>query len=146
MEFLTCVVAAEEDEYPDIARSSTPLNEWSGIESPGLDTAKIATLHSLLTGDSLQFALDLYEPVFVADGDDETLVLRIDSEMAEELALLDEEALENVVNELVATEIYESEGVDPEEILFFLASLVELAQLAESQDQVLFVWIKLLQE
>ena len=32
MEFLTCVVAAEEDEYPDIAQSNSPLNQWSGIE------------------------------------------------------------------------------------------------------------------
>lgn len=146
MEFLTCVVAAEEDEYPDIAQSNSPLNEWSGIESPGLDTTKIATLHSLLTGDPLQLALDLYEPVFVTEGDDETLVLRIDSEMAEELALLDEEALENVVSELAATEVYEHEGVDPEELQVFLTALVDLAQLAESQGQALFVWIKLLQD
>lgn len=146
MEFLTCVVAAEEDEYPDIAQSNSPLNEWSGIESPGLDTTKIATLHSLLTGDPLQLALDLYEPVFVSDGEDETLVLRIDAELFEELTLLDEEALENVVSELAATEIYELEGSDPEELLAFLTSLVELAQLAESQGQTLFVWIKLLQD
>ena len=146
MEFLTCVVAAEEDEYPDIAQSNSPLNEWSGIESPGLDTTKIATLHALLTGDPLQLALDLYEPVFVTEGEDETLVLRIDTELFEELTLLDEESLENVVSELAATEIYELEGSDPEELLAFLTSLVELAQLAESQGQTLFVWIKLLQD
>ena len=146
MEFLTCVVAAEEDEYPDIAQSNTPLNEWSGIESPGLDTTKLATLHALLTGDSLQLALDLYEPVFVSDGEDETLVLRIDTELFEELTLLDEESLENVVSELVATEIYEQEGSDPDDVLAFLADLVGLAQLAESQGQTLFVWIRLLQD
>lgn len=146
MEFLTCVVAAEEDEYPDIARSATPLNEWSGVETPGLDTVKLATLHSLLTGDSLQVALDLYEPVFVSEGEDETLVLRIAGEMLEELALLDEEALENVSGELAATEIYESEGIEPDDLLASLTALAELAQLAESQGQELFVWIKLIQD
>lgn len=146
MEFMTCIVAAEEDEYPEIAQSNAPLNEWSGIELPGLDTLKIATLHSLLTGDSLQMALDLYEPVFVSEGDDETLILRIDNEMFEELALLDEEALENVAIELVATEVYEEEGMDPEEVQNSLIALVELAQLAESQGQTLFVWIRLLQD
>ncbi len=146
MEFMTCVVAAEEDEYPDIAHSATPLNDWSGVEVPGLDTAKLATLHSLLTGDSLQTALDLYEPVFVAEGDDETLVLRVDGEMLEELALLDDEALENVAAELAATEIYESEGVEAEDIQDALVALAELAQLAESQGQALFVWIKLIQD
>ena len=146
MEFLTCIVAAEEDEYPDIAQSNSPLNEWSGIEWPGLDTTKVATLHSLLTGDPLQLALDLYEPVCVTEGEDETLVLRIEAELFEELTLLDEESLENVVNELAATEIYELEGGDPDEILDFLTSLVDLAQLAEAQGQTLFVWIRLLQD
>ena len=146
MEFLTCVVAAEEDEYPDIAQSHSPLNEWSGIESPGLDTTKVATLHSLLTGDPLQLALDLYEPVFVAEGDDETLVLRIEAELFEELTLLDEESLENVVDELMATDVYEHDGSDPEDVLAFVTALSELAQLAESQGQTLFVWIKLLQD
>ncbi|MBP8277324.1 MAG: hypothetical protein KAX55_10585 [Propionivibrio sp.] len=146
MEFLTCVVAAEEDEYPDIAQSTSPLNEWSGIEAPGLDTTKVATLHSLLTGDPLQLALDLYEPIFVAEGDDETLVLRIEAELFEELTLLDEESLENVVDELMATDVYEHDGSDPEDVLAFVTALSELAQLAESQGQTLFVWIKLLQD
>ena len=142
MEFLTCVVAAEEDEYPDIAQSNSPLNEWSGIEAPGLDTTKVATLHSLLTGDPLQLALDLYEPVFVTEGDeDETLVLRIEAELFEELTLLDEESLENVVAELMATDVYEHDGSDPEDVLTFLTALSELAQLAESQGQILFVWM-----
>ena len=146
MEFLTCVVAAEEDEYPDIAQSNSPLNEWSGIEAPGLDTTKVATLHSLLTGDPLQLALDLYEPIFVAEGDDETLVLRIEAELFEELTLLDEESLESVVDELMATDVYEHDGSDPENVLAFVTALSELAQLAESQGQTLFVWIKLLQD
>ena len=61
-------------------------------------------------------------------------------------AVLDEEALENVAIELVATEVYEEEGMDPEEVQNSLIALVELAQLAESQGQTLFVWIRLLQD
>ena len=145
MEFLTCVVAAEEDEYPDVAMSGAPLKQWSGFEAPGLDTTRIAALHSLLTGESLQGALDRYEPVFVTEGEDETLLLHIDPELFDALALLDDEALEDLAGELAANELYEDEGVDPEEVLAYLTALVELAQLAESQDQALFVWIKLLQ-
>ena len=145
MEFLTCVLSAEEDEYPSIAESNTPLNEWSGIELPGFDTTKLATLHSLLTGDSLQMALDLYEPIFVTEGETETLVLRIDAELSGALVDLDDESIENVAEELAATEIYESEGVASEELEACLIALAELAQLAESQAQALFVWIRLLQ-
>ena len=146
MEFVTCVVAADEDELADVAQSATPLDGWSGIEIPGLDTVKLATLHALLTGDSLQAALDLYEPALVSGGDGEILVLRVAGEMLEELALLDEESLETVAGELAATEIYEEEDADPDELLSLLAPLAELAQLAESQGQVLFVRIELIQD
>ena len=146
MEFLTCVVAAEEDEYPDVAMSGAPLKQWSGFEAPGLDTTRIAVLNSLLTGESLQGALDCYEPVFVAEGEDETLLLRIDPALFDALALLEDETLYELAAELAANEVYEAEGVDPEEVLAYLTALVELAQLAESQGQALFVWIKLLQD
>ena len=146
MEFLTCVVAAEEDEYPELAQSNAPLDKWSGIDSPGLDTAKIATLHSLLTGDTLQASLDCYEPVFVSEGDNETLVLRIDDELFEKLTVLNEETLENIAVELASTEAYENEAMDEDDIQSFLLSLGTLAQLAESQGQALFVLIKFLQD
>ncbi|WP_153109323.1 hypothetical protein [Propionivibrio limicola] len=145
MEFLTCIVAAEEDEFPAIGVSNSPLHEWSGIESPGLDTSRVATLHAVLTGDSLQMALEFYEPVFVAGDDEEILVLRIHDALFEALAQMDEEALENVAEELSAAEVYENDEGDPEEVLSFLMALADLAQLAESQGQTLFVWIKLLQ-
>jgi hypothetical protein len=146
MEFVTCVVAADEDELAEVAQSAAPLDGWSGIETPGLDTVKLATLHALLTGDPLQVALDLYEPALVTGGDEETLVLRVAGEMLEELALLDEESLETVAGELAATEIYEEEDADPDELLSLLTPLAELAQLAESQGQVLFVRIELIQD
>jgi hypothetical protein len=146
MRFVTHVVAVEEDELAAVAGSASPLDTWSGIESPGLDTVKLATLHALLTGDSLQAALDLYEPALVSGGDDEFLVLRFASEMLEELALLDEESMETVAGELAATGIYEEENADADELLFFLTSLAELAQLADSQGQVLLARIELILE
>jgi hypothetical protein len=106
----------------------------------------LAALHALLTGDSLQAALDLYEPALVSGEDEEILVLRVAGEVLEELALLDEEFLETVAGELAATEVYEEEGADPDELLSLLSSLVELAQLAESQGQALFVRIELILE
>ena len=146
MEFLTCVVAAEDDEYLELAQSNVPLDKWSGIDAPGLDTAKIATLHSLLTGDTLQASLDCYEPVFVSESDNETLVLRIDDELFEKLTVLNEDTLENIAIELASTEAYENEAMDEDDIQSFLLSLGMLAQLAESQGQALFILIKFLQD
>jgi hypothetical protein len=146
MEFATWVVAADEDELADVAGAKSPLDAWSGIESPGLDTVKLATLHALLTGDSLQASLDLYEPALVDGADEEILILRVAGNMLEELALLDEEAMETMAGELAATEVYEEEGADPDELLPHLSSLAELARLAESQGQTLLVRIDLILE
>ncbi|MEI7614370.1 MAG: hypothetical protein WCK63_15830 [Betaproteobacteria bacterium] len=139
MEIVTNVVAAEEDEFPAIGESSCPLDEWSGIDAPGLDTVKLAVLHAVLTGDLLQTALDLYEPVYVSVED--TQVLRVADELRDKLAGLGEEAMECVASELAATEEFEKSQWDSEGAHALLAALSELAQLSDSQGQVLFVWI-----
>jgi hypothetical protein len=136
---LTNIVTADEDEFAAIGESLRPVDEWSGIERRGIDTAKIATLHCLLTGDELGVALSLYEPIYVSMED--ALVLRIADEVVEKLATLDEDALERVAEELAATEEFELEAWDAEEVQDFVMALAELAQIAESQGQNLFVWM-----
>ena len=140
MEFVTRLIVAEDDEQAAIGETVQPLNDWSGIELPGFDTIRLATLHALLTGDSLQMALDLYEPVYVSA--DETMVLRLTDELHEALAELDEEATEAVAGELAATEEFESELWQEEDVLDLLMAISELAQLAESQGQTLFLAIR----
>ena len=139
MGILTNIVAAEEDEYAAIGESLRPVDEWSGIERRGIDTAKIATLHCLLTGDEFEEALGSYEPVYA--GDEGALVLRVADEVMERLATLDEEALELVAAELAATEEYEMEQWEPEDVQALVMDLADRARLAESQGQVLFVWM-----
>jgi len=142
MEVVTHVLAAEDDEIEAIGESTCPLDQWSGIETPGLDTVKIAILHCLLTGDSLQAALDVYEPVYVTS---ETIVLRISDDSLEKLASFGEEALLSVAGELAATEAFEKEDWHVDDVRALLTDLAELAQLAESQGQALFVWMFLTQ-
>lgn len=139
MGILTNIVAAEEDEIAAIGESLRPVDEWSGIERRGIDTAKIATLHCLLTGDEFEEALGSYEPVYVAD--EGAVVLRMADEIMERLAELDEDALELVGEELAATEEYEIEGWDSAEVQALVFELADLARLAESQGQVMFVWM-----
>lgn len=139
MEFVTNIVAAEDEESSFVGESSCPLDEWSGIDAPGLDTPKLAVLHSVLTGEVLQSALDLYEPVYVSENG--TAVLRIADELFEKLIGLDEEVLETISGELAATEEFERAQWHEDDVLGFLMAVCELAQLAESQGQVLFVWI-----
>jgi hypothetical protein len=136
---LTNIVAAEEDEFAAIGESLRPVDEWSGLEFRGIDTAKIATLHCLLTGDEFEQVIGAYEPVYAAD--EGAVVLRIADEVVQRLAEMDEEALELVAAELAATEEYEVEEWDSDEVVELVMELAELARLAESQDQALFVWM-----
>lgn len=139
MGILTNIVAAEEDEISAIGDSLRPVDEWSGLERRGIDTAKIATLHCLLTGDEFEEAIGAYEPVYVAD--EGAVVLRIADQVMERLATLDEDALELVAEELAATEEYELEQWEAEDVQALVMELADLARLADSQGQVLFVWM-----
>ena len=139
MGILTNIVAAEEDEIAAIGESLRPVDEWSGLERRGIDTAKIATLHCLLTGDEFEEAIGAYEPVYV--GDEGAVVLRIADEVMERLASLDEDALELVAEELAATEEYELEQWEAEDVQALVMELADLARLADSQGQTMFVWM-----
>ena len=140
MGLLTNIITADEDEIDAIGASEHPAEEWSGIEAREIDTEKLATLHCLLTDDDFEQAQSAYEPVFVAE-DEGVLVLRIPDEIAEKLALLEEEALELVGAELAATEAFEIHGWAVEEVQALVVELGELARLAESQGQAMFVWM-----
>ena len=139
MGILTNIVAAEEDEIEAIAGSLRPVDEWSGLERRGIDTAKIATLHCLLTGEEFEMAISAYEPVHV--GGEGVVMLRIADEVMEKLAELEEDALDEVAAELAATEEFELEQWDAEEVRDMVLELADLARLAESQGQMLFVWM-----
>lgn len=140
MGILTNIVAAEEDEVEAIGDSLQPVDEWSGISLRDVSIAKIATLHSLLTGDLFDDAAALCEPVYISPAEG-ALVLRLADELKERLVELDEETLDAVAAELAATEEFESAGWDEGAVAEMLADLADLARLAESQDQVLFVWM-----
>lgn len=140
MGILVNIVCADEEEVEAIGESQHPVVEWSGIEARDVDTAKIVTLHCLLTGDGLEDAFYTYEPVYVA-GDEGPIVLRIPDEIMEKLAGLDEEAIERVGEELAATEEFEMSGWPAEEVQSLVEELSALARLADSQGQAMFVWM-----
>ena len=140
MSVLTQFIAAEEDEIEAIGESLNPIDEWSGLQMRDVDTAKIATLHCLLTGDLFDDAVAHYEPVYVS-ATEGALVLRLADGLTERLAALDDEVLDDVALELAASEEFEYADWDSEAIGAMLADLAGLARLAESQGQTLLVWL-----
>ena len=139
MALVTNIVAADEDELVAVGESMSPLEQWSGIEAPGMDTAKITMLHCLVSGDQYDAALILHEPVYVAESG--AIVLRIALGVVEKLAAYDDEALLAIGEELAATEDFEDEAWATDDVQSLLAEIGGLARLAESQGQGLFVWM-----
>jgi hypothetical protein len=54
---------------------------------------------------------------------------------------MDEDALELVAEELAATEEYELEQWEAEDVQVLVMELADLARLADSQGQAMFVWM-----
>ena len=50
MGVMSSVVVADLDEAADIVGSERPVDDWKGFEARGLDQAKFAMLHALLSG------------------------------------------------------------------------------------------------
>jgi hypothetical protein len=140
MAILTNIVAAEEDELEAVGESLEPSSEWSGIALRDFTIPKIATLHAVLTGDLLDDAYALYEPSYFSESEG-AIVLQLAGALSDRLANLDEDALDAVADELMATEEFEDAGWDAEDIAEMLNGLADLARLAESQGQVLFAWL-----
>ena len=136
---LVNIVIADEDEAEAIGESNQPVDEWVGMEARDLDKSKFITLHCLLTGDGIEDAVYGYEPLyFVEDGPQ---VLRIPDEMTARLARYDEEALEEVVQELAATEDFELSDLAEEDIHTFMEEFAELARKADAEEKTLFIWM-----
>jgi len=109
------VVVADREDAGPIIESSRPIEEWKGFEARGLDQAKFAMLHALLSGELFDEALGACGPVYAADDDGPWLMTPPDETVAQ-LARLEEDALDRVGEELAATEEFEEEGWPVDEV------------------------------
>lgn len=141
MTVLTHIVAADEDEFEAVSVSDDPASEWSGIALRDLNIPMIATLHSVLTGDLLDDAYTLYEPSHLCEIEG-AIVLQLSAGLCDRLATIDEATVELVADELLATEVFENAGWQEDKVTQLLGGLAGLAQIAESQGQVLFVTLQ----
>lgn len=139
MKILSKIVAAEEDEVVRVGESLSPQDEWSILDWPALDTDKVVMLHCLLTGEQLGDAFGFYQPIYLADTG--ATILRIAATVQEGVAVLEEANLELLAEELAVSEPFEAESWQVSDVHSLLGDLAELARLAESQGQILLLWM-----
>jgi hypothetical protein len=142
MQVLTNVVIGDANDAEAIGESLCPIDEWRGCEIKGIDLAKFAMLQAVLTGQTFDEAYDEYRPV-VAASDEGPWVFRFPGASLEKLAALEEEALEQVGEELAATEEFEQSGYPVEAVQAVLEELSDLAKVCVSQGKTMFIWMSL---
>lgn len=140
MDYFVNIVAAERGAAQDVADAECPLNEWRGIDAPGVTPAMLALIQSVLTGEPLADAFDRCEPV--AWGEGGAAVLRLEEACVARLPDLDDEALEQCAEELVVSEDFESAGWQFEEAYSLLEALRDLAEGMVDDGEVFFVWVR----
>jgi hypothetical protein len=141
MSTLAHIVIADEADVEAIGESAKPVDDWQGFAVRGLDSAKFAMLHALLTEETFEEASAHYEPLYAAS-DEGPWVIRLADAPMELLARMDEEVLERVAEELAATEEFEMDNWPAEEVQAVLSDLASLADDALAEGHALFVWLK----
>ena len=134
------VVVADAEDAGAIIESEKPVEEWKGFEANGLDQAKFAMLHALLSGELFDEALDECGPLYGAS-DEGPWLMKLPDDSVARLAELDEDALDQVGEELAATEEFEEDGWSAEEVKGFIIQLADLAGVAMAQGRAMFVWM-----
>lgn len=140
MGMLVNVVVADAEDAGAIIESEKPVEEWKGFEAKGLDQAKFAMLHALLSGELFDEALDECGPLYSAS-DEGPWLMKLPDDSVAHLAELDEDALDQVGEELAATEEFEEDGWSADEVKGFVTALADLAGVARAQGRTMFVWM-----
>ena len=140
MSVTASVMAANLGEAADIVASGKPIDDWKGFEVRGVDQARFAMLHALLSGqyfDEAQRDLGLLH----AESEEGPWLLRFPAASVQRLAALDEAGLEAVGDELAATEDFEAEEWAVEDVQKLVLQMAELAATATAQGKAIFLWI-----
>jgi len=142
MGLLSNLVVAPADQAERVAQSQVPSQEFDGVDVSGIDSIKLVTLHSLLTGQTIDELMPLYDPV-VEVTDEGPWVFCIPADMATALATLNEDRKHDVARQWSETEEFILDDWSEEDVTAALNSICHEAKKATNKGESLFLWISL---
>jgi hypothetical protein len=142
MGVLSDLVVVPADEAERVAQAEVPSQTFGGIDIKGVDSVKFGTLHSILTGQSFEELLPLYEPV-VTVSDDGPWVFQIPPDLVTRLAALDDAGMAGVARQWAATEEFVLVGWAEGEVASVVSAISSLSKRAIESGQALFLWMSL---
>jgi hypothetical protein len=140
MGVLSDLVVAPATDAERVARAEVPSRAFDGIDIKGIDSVKLGTLHSLLTGRTFEELLPLYEPA-VTVSDDGPWVFQIPRDLVALLSALDGPRKNEVARQWAVQFALDrwTEG----EVATALGSISTLAKKGNEPGQALFLWMSL---
>ena len=142
MGVLSDLVVAPAGEAERVAQAQVPSETFGGIDIKGVDSVKFGTLHSILTGQTFEELLPLYEPV-VTVSDDGPWVFQIPPDLVTRLAVLDDAETAGVARRWAATEEFVLDSWAEGEVASTLSAISSLSKRAIESGQALFLWMSL---
>ena len=148
MGVLSDIIIAEKADAAAInAAGEAHRKQWASLESKGIDTIKLGTLYQIVHGRSLDdmdfFSKFMQDATLDKRSKDGPWVFLIPEELTSAVAALDEAQAEAVTNKWAATEEFEGDGWQFEDVEEYLQALVAHARKARDARKPLLLWMSL---
>jgi hypothetical protein len=140
---LTDFVIANDNEGSAIGESDHPAAQWPTLETKGVDTIKLATLVSAITGQGDVAAIT--RSFTFAGGDEEIgpWVFKLPPEVVDVIAKLPAGNVQDVAAKWAATEEMQSDRWSAIDVADLVAQLQQHANKARTAGATLFLWASL---
>jgi hypothetical protein len=142
MGVLTDLVIAEEHDAAHIATSKYPLGEFTGIAIKGVNSVKLATLHSILSGMPFKDLLVHYAPVAEAS-EEGPWVFLLPTDLVGKLANLSEAEIVNIAAQWGNTKEFQLDKWSQTDVAAVLGNIANLARKASAQEKRVLAWMSL---
>jgi hypothetical protein len=140
MGVLTDLVIATEADLGGVSPDELPISVFPGVDIKGIGIIELAILHGLLAGKEFDPRLEAFPMVGGQESEDGPWLNRLPQDFVERLAGLDGEHLSSAAAQWRATEEFEHNGWDPEDISQRLGEVCELAKRAVSEGKPIHLW------
>src|SRR3954470_7804655 len=127
MGVLSDLVVAPVGDAERVAHAEVPSQAFGGIDINGIDTVKFGTLHSIVTGRSLEALLPEYQPI-VTVSEEGPWVFRLPPDLVSRLAELDDAARARVTKQWAGTEEFALDGWAENDVAGALGPISTLAR------------------
>ncbi len=139
---LSDLVVAPAGSAEAILRAMVPSQQFDGIDVKGIDSVKLGTLHSILSGRTFEELLPEYAEV-ASGGDEGPWVFELPADLVNRLSGLSADQSSQVSAQWALTEEFALDGWVEVDVTCALEAIAQLAARAAASDQRLYLWMSL---